>query len=68
MDTEWKFKQDAKPHRSINGFWHDLTRGGFIKPEVLLDDEVQLAAVQSSIRTLEAFRQALKDAKLLNEF
>ncbi len=65
--TEWKFKKDAKPQGSSDGFWYDLNNG-YVNPEGVLDDPVQLAAVQSSISTLADFEEALEEAELLNEF
>ena len=67
-DTEWKFKEGAEPQGSSDGFWYDISAGGYIDPAKVLDDETQLTAVLSSISTLMDFEEALSDAELLNEF
>ena len=64
--TDWKFKDSAELQGSSAGLWHDLCEG-YIKPGELLDDEVQLTAVLSSISTLKDFEQALHDADLIIE-
>ena len=65
---EWKFKDGAKPQGSSDGFWYDLTDGGYLKPEKVLDDPAQLQAVREAVALLRSFEQALEDAELLNEF
>jgi len=64
----WKFKKDAEPQGSSNGFWYDLTDGGYVKPEELLEDEKQIEEVVKAIDLLESFEIALLNNDLLNEF
>jgi len=66
--TNWKFKDGVEPQGSSDGFWYDLTRGGYIHPEELLDDKMQLAAVEAAISTLVDFEKAMNEAELINEF
>jgi hypothetical protein len=35
----WKFNPNVEPQGSSDGFWYDLTSGGYIKPSELLADE-----------------------------
>lgn len=65
---DWKFKRNAKPVGSSNGFWYDLTMGGYIKPEDLLVDEEQVKKVKEAIEILWDFEEALDHHDLLNEF
>ena len=64
----WKFKKDAEPQGSSNGFWYDLTDGGYVKPEELLEDEKQIEEVVKAIDLLESFEIALLNNDLLNVF
>ena len=34
----WKFKENAELQGSTDGFWYDITDGGYIEPELLLDN------------------------------
>ena len=65
---KWRFKPTAKPQGSSDGFWYDLTDGGYLKPEACLADPMQVKAVQEAVALLRSFEQALTDAELLNEF
>lgn len=65
---EWKFKKNAEPQGSSDGFWYDITWGGYIKPEELLEDPTQLKQLQEAIKLVKSFEKALQDAELINEF
>ncbi|KKL65572.1 hypothetical protein LCGC14_2153650 [marine sediment metagenome] len=65
---DWKFKADAKPQGSSDGFWYDLVMGGYIKPEEVLADEEQYQMVADATETLKSFETALQDEGLLEEF
>ena len=65
---EWKFKADAEPQGSFDGFWYDLTMGGYIKPEKVLDDAEQLRQLEAAIDVVLSFEKALEGEELLNEF
>lgn len=56
----WKFKKDVPPQGSSDGFWYDITDGGYIKPEEILDDQVQLDTVNEAIKVLKSFEMALE--------
>lgn len=53
---------------SSDGFWYDLSSGGYIKPEECLEDEKDIAAVNMAIMVLEKFESALEAADALAEF
>jgi len=65
---EWNFKDDAKPQGSSDGFWYDLTDGGYIDPDVLLADAEQIKLIDDAIKLLLSFQSALEENELLNEF
>ncbi len=66
--VKWELFEDAEPQGSSNGFWYDLTDGGYIDLSKLIKDPIQLEQSQSAIRTLESLEKALDTATLLNEF
>ena len=65
---EWDFKKDAEKCGSSDGMWYDLTDGGYINPEELLEYKEQREQLYEAIRCLESFEAALKKANLLEEF
>jgi len=65
---DWKFQENAEPQGGSDGFWYDITEGGYIKPEFLLANSAQLDMVRNAVAVLESFESALEDAGLLNEF
>ena len=64
----WKFKEDAQPQGSSDGFWYDITCGGYVRPEEVLEDSSQVDAITAALDLLESFHDALRDNDLLNEF
>ena len=64
----WQFKKDAEPQGGSDGFWYDLTTGGYIKPELLLIDKKQLDELSKAIQLVRSFEAAMEEAELLNEF
>lgn len=67
-NISWKFKKEIPPQGSSNEFWYDLTDGGYIKPEQILEDQKQLKIVNDAIKVLWSFQEALGEAKILHEF
>ena len=65
---KWQFEKDAEPQGSSNGFWYDLTDGGYIKPEEVLASKEQIDKVENAIKVLQDFESALWDNNLLLEF
>jgi len=65
---EWKFKKNAEPQGSSDGFWYDLTKGGYIKPEEVLSDTKQLKQLQEAIDLVMSFEESLEAEELLKEF
>ena len=68
IGREWKFKENAPVQGSSDGFWYDITDGGYVKPELVLDDEEQLQMLQDAIKLVKSFETALLSADLLKEF
>ncbi|HUS50611.1 MAG TPA: hypothetical protein VMZ91_10630 [Candidatus Paceibacterota bacterium] len=54
-----KLKKDAT--LITDDFWYDLFDGGYIKPEKLLEDQVDIDSVEEAISILEDFRESLDD-------
>ena len=54
-----KLKKDAT--LTTDDFWYDLFDGGYIKPEKLLEDQVDINSVEEAISILEDFRESLDD-------
>lgn len=64
----WNLRTDAEPQGGSDGFWYDITIGGYIKPELLLLNSKQVKSVTDAVALLLSFEQALEEAGLLNEF
>jgi len=64
----WKFKKDAEKQGSSDGFWYDITHGGYIKPEEVLADKKQLEQLEEALELVLSFENALNDNDLLEEF
>jgi len=64
----WKFKKNAKPQGSSDGFWYDLTDGGYIYPSKVLEDKSQLEELMKAIELVKSFEEAMNDDELINEF
>ena len=64
----WKFKKDAEPQGSSSGFWYDITMGGYVRPESVLEDKKQLEELNNAINLVRSFESALEDEDLLIEF
>ena len=60
-----KFKDDVQPIGS-GDFFYDLTDGGYIKPEEILEFEDALK-VKEAVDTILRFRQEMEDKGLLEE-
>ena len=65
---KWKFKKNAEPQGSSDGFWYDLTKGGYIDLHELLVDDDQIEQIENAVAMLCEFEQSLHEAELLNEF
>lgn len=63
---QFNFTHDAEVVMS-DDFYYDLFNGGYIKPEVLLDDEAQIAAVKAAVDLIEEFLAQAVDAEVLEE-
>jgi len=68
MSTKWKFKKYVEPQGSNNGFWYDISDGGYIRPDELLDDPKQNKKVAEAIDLLISFKEALTDNELIIEY
>ncbi|KKL21732.1 hypothetical protein LCGC14_2442470 [marine sediment metagenome] len=65
---EWDLFEDAEPQGSSNGFWYDLTDGGYIDLSKFIKDPAQLEKALVAVKTLESLQKTLDGATLLNEF
>lgn len=54
----WKFKDGIEIN--LDEFWYDLTLGGYIKPEEILQDEKQIARLNKAIEIVLSFEQSLE--------
>ena len=67
-DIEWELDLEAEPQGSSNGFWYDLTDGGYIDLSKLLKNSDQLEMAYGAISLLHSLEVALDNNTLLNEF
>lgn len=58
----------SDPQGTSNGFWYDITDGGYIKPEDILVDQERASKLNEAIKLLEDFRDELSDDEMLNEW
>lgn len=59
-----KLKQLSKREKqfaamSADDFWYNLTLGGYIKPEELLESQEDIDKVNAAVKTLKDFQQSL---------
>jgi len=67
-EINWKFKKDAEPQGSSSGFWYDITMGGYVKPEEVLEDKEQLQKLNDALAVVRSFESSLEENELINEF
>ena len=48
-------------------FWYDLTKGGYIKPELMLEDADEARRVRLAINVILQFQQDAMDKGVLEE-
>lgn len=60
---KFEFKKDVTV--STDDFWYDLTLGGYIKPENIIDNPEQTKAVQDAIILLRSFESQMEDEEIL---
>lgn len=65
---KWELNLNAEPQGSSNGFWYDLTGGGYIELDKLLTDPNQVKLANNAIATVKSLQDVLEQAALLNEF
>lgn len=63
----WKFKEDAEPQGSSNGFWYDINNG-YIDLEKILVSPEQLKAANEAIDLIVNLEEAMDNAELTEEF
>lgn len=66
MTTENKYLLDEVG--TSNGFWYDLTAGGYIRPEEVLADQVRAAELNAAVKLLRDWEQELIADEILNQF
>ena len=52
---------------SLDDFWYDLTDGGYLEPEKLLEDKADVERLVAAIAVVREFEQALVDAEEAEE-
>jgi hypothetical protein len=52
---------------SSNGFWYDMTKGGYFKPKKVLSDPEQLRQVTEALKLLREFEEDVYD-RIVPEF
>ena len=68
MDKK-KIDWDFKPGVDIivtDDFFYDITDGGYIEADALLNDQEQINKVNDVVNTLMSFKEALIEADLLD--
>lgn len=46
---------------STDDFWYDLTYGGYLKPEEILEDQADVERVREAIATIREFEAACEE-------
>ncbi len=64
----WEFKKDAQPQGSSDGFWYDITDGGYINAEEVLRDQKQIDMVNNAIDLLCDFKNSMEKEELIIEY
>ena len=54
-----KIKENCEA--STDDFWYDLTDGGYLDPEEILEDEKDIEAVKKAISVLREFKDACEE-------
>ena len=55
-----KIREDFTQFHS-DDFWYDLTIGGYIKPEIILDSEEDIKKLKDAIALVKQFEDLLED-------
>lgn len=63
----FKFKADAERYNGNEDFWYALTDGGYIDPEKMLADEIQLKALEDAIDLVQKFLSQAEEEGLIGE-
>ena len=67
-EIKWTLYVDSAQQGSSDGFWYDLTDGGYINLDKLIEDPIQLSKANDAVNLLLSLENALKKADLLTEF
>lgn len=59
-----KWKKDADI--VTDDFWYDLTDGGYIKPNELLEDKDEIQQVEEAIKLLEKFKRSAEEKDIVH--
>lgn len=65
---EWKLKENIEKQGSSDGFWYDLTNGGYINIDEILADECQIKELKKAVDLVCSFETMLENNDLLEEF
>jgi hypothetical protein len=58
MEIDWKVKPDLKDF-GTDDFWYDLSDGGYIRPEEILEDKKQIEALKEAIAIVRSFQNVI---------
>lgn len=59
---------DNEPVGTSNGFWYDLTDGGYIIPAEILIDKNRVKELNDAIKLLSDWKDELEEDEMLKEF
>lgn len=65
---DWEFKSDIPDQGTSNGFWYDITDGGYITASEILSNKYQIKSVNDAINLLHNFKDSLMEAEIIEEF
>lgn len=63
---KFEFKPRDEAYGSCDGFWYDLTDGGYIKPTEFLVNLEQVKAVEDAVKLLESFKSQAEEAGVMD--
>jgi hypothetical protein len=66
MSQQAKYKI-TEPVGTSNGFWYDISDGGYIVPEDILHDQERAKKLNEARDLLEEFKRELEEDEMLND-
>jgi hypothetical protein len=65
VKKKWKFKKGVEVHVTTDGFWYDVTDGGYLDVEDYLVNREDVEAVKAAAALLKSLEKAMEDKGLL---